>query len=344
MLRIQPRTRVVSALFLGLFALSVGVSTACDRTSDSTPAQPAAPSTHAAQADPGGPVSLAAAEELMKKRDIDGALALLNVLVAAPDPEPKVFQRLAEVHAARSDFSKGVIVLRQGLEKHPKNGQLSYNLARLYQVLEQFDLACAELDKARANGASERDVAMLYGTCLGQQSKFDAASAEFDKALAAGAEATTVHYNQALICSQKKEFVKAQQLLEPLVAADPGFNEAKRELAHAIILGGADAASANRGLGMLMDLKDALGGKDFHLWEYMGDGWMLLADFDAALQCYTEALRLGKNPKAVEDKYATAARERKQALKDKAEAEAPPSDGKVEKAPVERSLPDSNPH
>lgn len=343
MLRIHPRTRVVSALFLGLFALSVGVSTACDRTSVSAPVQPGAPSA-AAKADPGGPVSLAAAEELMKKRDIDGALAMLNALVAAPDPAPKVFQRLAEVHAARSDFSKGVIVLRQGLEKHPQNGQLSYNLARLYQVLEQFDLACAELDKARANGASERDVAMLYGTCLGQQNKLDAAAAEFDKALAAGAEATTVHYNQALICSQKKEFVKAQQLLEPLVAADPGFNEAKRELAHAIMLGGADAASANRGLGMLMDLKDALGGKDFHLWEYMGDGWMLLADFDAAIQCYTEALRLGKNPKAVEDKYAAAATERKKLLKQQAEEAAPPSEDKAAKAPVERSLPDSNPH
>jgi len=334
MFRIHPRTRVVVALFLGLLP-------ACDRGNGSTPAVSGTPAAKTAQAAPSGPASLAAAEELMKKRDIDGALAMLNVLVAAPDAEPKVFQRLAEVHAAKSDFSKGVLVLRQGLEKHPKNGQLSYNLARLYQVLEQFDLACAELDKARANGASPRDVAMLYGTCLGQQSKLDEAAAEFDKALAAGAEVPTVRYNQALILSQKKEFVKAQQLLEPLVAADPKFVEAKRELAHAIMLGGADAASANRGLGMLMDLKEPLGGKDFHLYEYMGDGWMLLGDFDAAITCYTEALRLGKNPKAVEDKYATAARARKKALKDKADAAAPADDPKVE---VERSLPDSNPH
>ena len=344
MLRIQPRTRVVFASFLGLAALSVASSIGCDRASDGAPAAPSAQPAAAATPDASGTASLAAAEELMKKRDIEGALAMLNVLVEAPNPEPKVFQRLAEVHAARSEFSKGVLVLRRGLAMHPKSGQLSYNLARLYQVLEQFDQACAELDKARANGASERDVAMLYGTCLGQQSKFDKSSAEFEKALAAGADPTTVRYNQALICSQKKEFVKAQQILEPLVAADPTFHDAKRELAHAIMLGGADAASANLGLGMLMDLKEPLGAKDFHLWEYMGDGWMLLGDFEAAIQSYTEALRLGKNPKAVEDKYRTAALERKKQQKAKAEAEAPPSDGKSAKAPVERSLPDSNPH
>lgn len=341
MLRTHPRTRVAFALFLGLSVAAVGLYASCDRASDPAPGAPVAGASSATSPSPGGPASLAAAEALMKKRDIDGAFAMLTVLAAAPDAEPKVFQRLAEVHAARSDYSKGVLVLRKGLERHPKNGQLSYNLARLYQVLEQFELACAELDKARANGASERDVAMLYGTCLGQQNKLDEAAVEFDKALAAGAEVPTVRYNQALILSQKKEFVKAQQILEPLVAADPAFNEAKRELAHAIMLGGADGASANRGLGMLMDLKEPLGGKDFHLYEYMGDGWMLLGDFDAAITCYTEALRLGKNPKAVEDKYATAAKARKKLLKEKAEAEAPVDDGKPA---VERSLPDSNPH
>jgi len=278
-------------------------------------------------AGPAAPVAtLQAAEEHMKQRQFEPALEMLKELAARPDADALVFQRLAEAYTHLEDYSKGVLVLRDGLAKHPDNGRLSYSLARLYARLQQHELACTELERARANKASERDVAMLLGSSLGQLGKLDEAVAEFERARAAGAEAGVVDYNLALIDLQRNQFARAKQRLEQALAAAPEYLEARREHARAEMLAGADVASANRALDTLMTLKDKLP-KDHRVFEYMGDAWMLLGDFNAALQCYTDALRLGQNPKAVEEKYRIAAlklKERKQQAKaEAAEAAAP---------------------
>lgn len=250
--------------------------------------------------------SVQAAEALMKKKELDEAATMLNELTAQPDAKPIAFQRLAEIYVARNDLAKAVKTLRAGLDRDPKAGELSLLLARIYlQKLAQFSDAKAALEQARAGGASEKDVAMLMGTCLGQQNDMEGAEREFQRALAAGAESKVVHYNLSLILIQKKDLVRAKQTLEQVLTEDPKWADAKRELAHVILLSQPDAASVNKALDMLIEIKEELK-SDWHLWEYMGDGWLLLGDFDASVQAYTEALRLGRNPKSVEDKYRVA--------------------------------------
>jgi tetratricopeptide (TPR) repeat protein len=64
---------------------------------------------------------------------------------------------------------------------------------------------------------------------------------------------------------------------------------------------------------------------DWYLYEVMGDAWMLVGDFDAALESYTEALRLGRNPKSVEDRYRVAKQQQMARAKEQQEQEAPPA-------------------
>lgn len=269
--------------------------------------------------DPGR--TLQAAEALMKKRELDAATEILMELTRAPEAEALVYQRLAEIHVARNDLPKAVKALREGLERPGKSPDLSLLLARILMKLEQFDDAQAALERARVDGAKDKDVSMLLGTCLGNKNDFAGAEREFQRAMDAGYDAKVVKYNLALILNQRGEFVRGKELLEAALAIDPKWADARRELAHVILLSQHDAASVNSALDTLIDVKDQLK-DDWHVFEYIGDAWLLLGDYDASLAAYTDALRLGRNPKSVQEKYVVAKKKQKErAEKAKAEAE-----------------------
>lgn len=315
------RSRSALALLLCLsFSLS-----ACEEKSS-------APKAGETVATPSG-VSVAAAEALLKKRELEPAIAMLQTIIAAPDAPPIATQRLAEAFAARDDLAKAIKTLRAGEERYPKASELPILLARIYQKLRQFPEMRAELDRARAAGGSDKDVAMLYGMCLGQLQDLQGAKQEFEKALAAGAEAKVVNYNLAVILIETKEYVRAKQLLEEVASADADWPDVRRELAHITLLTRTDRESVTAAVNALADLRDKLP-NDWHLFEYLGDGSLLLGDFEGAVSFYTDALRLGKNPKSIEDKYRVAAgklKEAQAAQKKAAEAAAASSDG----APVQ---------
>lgn len=315
------RSRSALVLFLCLsFSLS-----ACEERSS-------APNGGETVATPDG-ASVAAAEALLKKRELEPAIAMLQTIIAAPDAPPIATQRLAEAFAARDDLAKAIKTLRAGEERYPKAPALPVLLARIYQKLHQFPEMRAELDRARTAGASDKDVSLLYGMCLGQLQDLEGAKQEFEKALAAGAEGKVVNYNLAVILIETKEYARAKQLLEQIVADDPDWAEARRELARITLLTRSDRASVTTAVNALADLRDKLP-NDWHLFEYLGDGSLLLGDFEGAVAFYTDALRLGKNPKSIEDKYRVAAgklKEAQAAQKKAAEAAAAGSDG----APVQ---------
>ncbi|MBK7876412.1 MAG: tetratricopeptide repeat protein [Planctomycetes bacterium] len=251
----------------------------------------------------------------MKKRELDPAAEILQELTRDPAAEALVFQRLAEIYVARNDLPKAVKTLRDGLERAGKRPELSLLLSRIYLKLEQFKDAQAALERARADGAADKDVAMLLGTCLGHQNDFAGAEREFQRALEAGYEPKIVKYNLALILVQRGEYVRGKELLEAALAIEPQWPEARRELAHVVLLSQKDLASVNQALDVLIDVKDQLK-DDWHVFEYIGDAWLLLGDYDASIAAYTDALRLGRNPKSVEEKYVVA----KKKQKEKAEA------------------------
>lgn len=253
----------------------------------------------------GGEVSVQAAEALMKKRELEPAVAMLQQVLERPDAPPLATQRLAEIYIARDDLAKAVKVLRKGEERHPQAGDLPFLLARIYQKLNQLPDMRAALDRARAAGAPEKDVAMLYAQCLGQQGDLDGSAQEFEKARAGGADGKVVDYNLAVIQIQKKEYGKAKELLDAVVAADDTWTDAKRERAHAVILTTTDRPTIEEQMNALVALREAAP-KDYRIYEYLGDGSLLLADYEGAVRMYTEALRLGRNPETVQEKYKTA--------------------------------------
>src|SRR5262245_50334868 len=106
--------RIPHRLFLAALLTSATLLPAC---SGGQPG-PAAPA----------PASLQAAEEHIKKREFEPAVAMLKQLVDQPGADALAYQRLAEAYLHMDELSKGVLVLRQGLERFPDNGRLSYSL------------------------------------------------------------------------------------------------------------------------------------------------------------------------------------------------------------------------
>ena len=169
------------------------------------------------------------------------------------------------------------------------------------------------------------------GACLGKAGDAEGARAEFERAQAAGADEKVVQMNLGLVYVQQGENAKALTAFEALSAKFPDMAGPKREIARLWLQkattdardsGKLDSAFVNRAMDLLWTVKDELK-NDWRMFEAMGDGWLLLGEFDASIDAYTNALKLGQNPKSVEDRYRVAKQQQAEALKaaaDKAEA------------------------
>lgn len=289
---------IALAFFLSTFA--------CDRADKPAPA-----------------TSFAEIDALTKQRQWPEVVQRLEDMRAERGADPQVLLRLANAYNAKDQPEKAVARLREGLDAHPDAGTLYVALAQVYIRLAQHPAAREVLEKARAHGVGDRQISLALGTCLGQTGDFEGASREFERALAAGEDENVVRFNQAVLMTQKKDHEKARELLEGILAKDPTYAPAKRELARTLILmHPGDRAEVEKALGLCWDAKEQLR-DDWYLYEVMGDAWMLVGDFDAALESYTEALRLGKNPKSVEDRYRVAKEQQMARNKAKKDASSP---------------------
>lgn len=237
----------------------------------------------------------------------DKAIELLREGLAADPAAHKLTVALASLHVRANDQHKAILLLREAVERHPREASLVELLASLYLQAGDATTALQTLERARAEGVATAEVAMLLGQSHARLDQFDAALREFDAALKLGTKENVVLYNKALVFGELKRNGEAVAALEAAVAADPKWPAARRELARAILDGvPRDRAVVNRAMDMLVAVQAELP-EDWRLHESIGDAWMLLGDYDAALQAYTEALRFGKNPKSVEDRYRAAA-------------------------------------
>lgn len=263
-------------------------------------------------------------DALTKKRDWPEVVARLEDMRTERGADPQVLLRLANAYNAKEQPEKAIARLREGLDAHPDATALYVPLAQLYIRLSQHASARQVLEQGRANGVGDKQLSTALGTCLGQLGDLEGAAREFDRALAAGDDERVVRFNQAVLLTQKKDNKGAAALLEGILAKDPAYAPAKRELArNLILLAPTDRPTVDRALGLCWDAKEALR-DDWYLYEVMGDAWMLVGDFDAALESYTEALRLGRNPKSVEDRYRVAKQQQMARAKEK-QPEVPPA-------------------
>lgn len=254
----------------------------------------------------------AAVEDLVRKKDLPAAYAALEAMRVPGKADADLTLRLAEVRRLQGEPVKGILLLREGLAADPKAHVLVAPLAALYLQVGDNAQARATLEQGREAGAASAELSMLLGQAYGRLDLLDLALREFDGALARGAKPHVVLYNKALILGQQRKHEEAVRALEQVVAADPNWAGAQRELARAILDGlPKDRAVVEAALDRLLSVQEKLP-EDWRLQESIGDAWLLLGDYDASLLAYTEALRLGQNPKSVEDRYRVAATRKKE--------------------------------
>lgn len=293
--------------------LCICLTAACGEKSAGNPAQ----RTHTSGSTDGSNSPYKEIDTLYHQHDLPGAIAKALDLRAERGPEPELVQRLAELYLAQNEPARAVKCLREGIEKHPDATTLYGPLAQIYLSIGQQQLAREAFEKARALGAPDSEIALSFGSCLGQLGDFDGAEHEFARALEAGADSKTIHYNQALVFEERKQYPQARDLLEEILAKEPKWAVGQRELARVLLaMFPSDPAAVNRAMGLVWDAKEELK-EDWRLYETMGDGFLIQGDADAAVTAYTEALRFGHNPKVVENKYLVAKQQQKQqAVKD----------------------------
>lgn len=286
----------------------------------------------------------AAVNAKVKAKDLPGAIQVLEDMRRVDPNDPAVALRLVDLYHRQKETAKAILRARDALAAHPEAVDLYVPLAELYLRESQHEMALPVLLEARARGVSDKEVAYRLGTVYATLDRHAEARAEYERALAAGLEEHLGKYNLALLALAEQDRAGARKILEDIVAKHPKYAAAKRELAHVIldqaILDAGDqkqldVAKINEVMNMLWEVKDELK-DDWRVCEAMGDGWLLLGDYEASIASYTEALRLGKNPKSVEDRYRVAVTRKKEldAQKQAAEGGAgepvePPKSGAV---------------
>jgi tetratricopeptide (TPR) repeat protein len=263
---------------------------------------------------------------LVRQKDYAQAAQKLEQMRAARGDDPEVIVRLAEVWRVQGEQAKAILLLRETLEKQPGAKILYVPLANLYLTVGTPKEARAVLEKGRAAGADSGDLSLALGICLGRLDESEAALAEFDRALAGGAERKLVLYNRGLVLGQLKRNPEARAAFEEVVRLDPTWAPGRRELARAILDGlPRDPKEVGRALDILVEVREKLP-EDYRVDEAIGDAWLMLGDYDAALQAYTDALAKGKNPKSVEDRYRVAKLKQMDAQKQAGGGPAPAAD------------------
>jgi tetratricopeptide (TPR) repeat protein len=284
--------------------------------------------------DPAGPgtaqtgtgAQLEAAEQLIQKHDYPGAIAVLEAERARVGSEPKLAQRLVDLYKAQGDPSRAILRAREAITQHPDAKTLYVPLAQLLMQVNQLAEAKDVLQKGREAGADDAQISLSLGSCLGKLGDTVGARAEFVRAGKAGLDERTVNYNLALVSLQEKQYTQARDLLEDVVKKNPDWAPAKRELGRLLLeIDPKDQAAVKRGMDFLWSLKDTLK-DDWRVFEGMGDGFLIVGDYEAAVTAYTEALRLGQNPKSVEDRYRIAKQKLNEQRAKTAEAPKAPAD------------------
>ncbi len=253
-----------------------------------------------------------AVEALVRTKDYPAAYAALEKMQVPGKVDTELTLRLAEVRRLEGNEVKAVLLLRAGLEADPKAKQLIVPLGMLYLQIGEVERAREVLEKGRTEGVETAESALLLGQTYGRMDQLDRALAEFDRAATVGAKAHVVLYNKGLIWGQQGKHDEAIAAMRSVVEAAPDWPAARRELARAILDSlPKDRAAVEGALDMLIGAKTELP-EDWRLHESIGDAWLLLGDYDAAVVSYTDALRFGRNPKSVEDRYRVAETKRRE--------------------------------
>lgn len=247
------------------------------------------------------------AAALAQSEKLEEATRLLEEQVALHPADDSLRLALSEALRLRDEVPKAVRVLRDGLAQRPTSGALAAELASLYMSLEQPGLAESTLRAARAAGAGDGDdLAYRLGLSLARSGRFAEARDEFLRAKEAGSDPLTVGYSLAMLSVQDGRYAEAVEQLESLHELDSTRMDVVRELGRCRLA--LQPHDKDVALQVIGDVDRVLlaDPEDWYSFEILGDAYMMLEDYPAALAHYYEALRFGQNPPRVEDRYRAA--------------------------------------
>jgi tetratricopeptide (TPR) repeat protein len=165
---------------------------------------------------------LALAQANMERKDLEGALLKLKIIVSRPDPLPAAWAMIARAYAQLQLFGKAEHFFERYVEAHPQ------------AHLEQFELGMARFDAGKFPQALQ-----TWDTLLGTQPTYPPAM-----------------FYKALLLARTGRSPEAKQLLEQLlkhIAIDNLYFERAKKLLQAIEANSAeqlrkfDSQSANEG-------------------------------------------------------------------------------------------------
>lgn len=245
---------------------------------------------------------------LMERGQFEEALGDLETLKERDQGGGKVVRYKAICLLALGEQPEAVKTLREGIAEHPQLHELSVVLADIYLSLGQPRMAIPVLLAARERGAPDKVISVTLAVCHGHLRAFESALEELERAERGGASVADVGYNKSLILLEEGRADEARDLLEAVLEVSGEHLAALREHARALVMT-ADGEKDERLDRAITQVNRVLEIRtdDWRAYEVLGDAFLAQADPMAALGAYTEALRFGRNPVEVEDKYRAAA-------------------------------------
>lgn len=218
---------------------------------------------------------------------------------------------------ALGEHPKAVRTLLSGISTFPEEHSITIVLADIYLSLGQPRLAKVVLRDARERGAPDQIISVPLAICLGKKGEYEQALVELERAERDGASLTDVGYNKSLILLKEGRADEAKDILEAVLEQSGEHLAALREHARALVMTAEGEHDERLDLAILqVNQVLQIRTEDWRAYEVLGDAFLAQADPVAAIAAYTEALRFGRNPAEVEDKYREAAVRARQLLGD----------------------------
>jgi len=245
---------------------------------------------------------------LMEAGEFEQALSELEVIEARGNEGGDEIANKSICLVALGEHPKAVRALKGGIITYPDEYSLTVVLADIYLSLDQPGLAKTVLRDARERGATDDVISVPLAICLGKEGNNAQALVELERAELAGVPLTDVGYNKSLILLRDGRAHEARDILEAVLEQSGEHLAALREHARALVMTseGEHDERLDRAILQVNQVLE-IRTEDWRAYEVLGDAFLAQADPMAAIAAYTEALRFGRNPAAVEDKYRAAA-------------------------------------
>jgi tetratricopeptide (TPR) repeat protein len=152
--------------------------------------------------------------------------AYQQALESDPNHLP-AYQSLARLYTAMGDHEHAVATYRKGLQKHPRQAGLWFDLGMCHARHKEWLPAVEALRKAVELDPENRQYVNVLGHCLARAGRYEESLAFFRKTVGEA----RAHYNVARMLHHLNDNAQARQHLELALRADPKLAPAQQLLA-----------------------------------------------------------------------------------------------------------------